>query len=76
MFSKNMSRGLSPRRRATLAMSLVEVLIVIVVIRIIAAIVIPAINNIRESAKQAAAVQNAKNIQQMSGALAALGWLT
>ena len=54
-------------------MSLVEMLIVIVVIGIIATIGIPAINKIRESAKEAAAVQNAKNIQQMSGALAALG---
>ncbi len=54
-------------------MSLVEILIVIVVIGIIAAIGIPAISKIRESAKEAAATQNAKNIQQMSGALAALG---
>lgn len=54
-------------------MSVVEVLIVVVVIGIIAAIGLPAINNIRESAKEAAAIQNAKNIQQMSGALAALG---
>lgn len=54
-------------------MSLVEVLIVVVVIGIIAAIGLPAINNIRDAAKQAAAIQNAKNIQQMSGALAALG---
>jgi prepilin-type N-terminal cleavage/methylation domain-containing protein len=53
--------------------SLVEVLIVIVVIGIIATIGIPAISKIRDSAKEAAAVQNAKNIQQMSGALAALG---
>jgi prepilin-type N-terminal cleavage/methylation domain-containing protein len=73
MFSQNMSNGLNPREKASSAMSLVEVLIVIVVIGIIAAIGLPAINNIRESAKEAAAVQNAKNIQQMSGALAALG---
>jgi hypothetical protein len=54
-------------------MSLVEVLIVIIFIGIIAAIGLPAINNIRESAKETAAIQNAKNIQQLSGALAALG---
>jgi len=54
-------------------MSLVEILIAIVVIGIIGAIGIPAISKIRESAKEAAATQNAKNIQQMSGALAALG---
>jgi len=73
MFSANISGGMAPRMKNSAAMSLVEMLIVIVVIGIIAAIGIPAINNIRDSAKEAAAIQNAKNIQQMSGALAALG---
>jgi len=73
VFSENMPLCLSMRSRRASAMSLVEMLIVVAVIGIIAAIGLPAINNIRESAKEVAAIQNAKNIQQMSGALAALG---
>jgi hypothetical protein len=73
IFSGKISRGLSPKRRTTLAISLLEVLIVVVVIGVIATIGLPAINNIRDAAKETAAIQNAKNIQQMSGALAALG---
>lgn len=55
------------------AMSLTELLIVVAVIGVIAAIAIPTTANLRESAKAAAATQNAKNIAQMSEALAALG---
>lgn len=54
-------------------MSLVELLIVVAVIGIVATIALPSISNLRETAKKTAAIQNAKNIQQMSGALAALG---
>lgn len=59
--------------RSQSGFSLVEVLSVIAVIGIISSISIPTISNIRESAKQAAAVQNAKNLAQMSESLAALG---
>ena len=62
-----------PNRRNRSALSLVEALIVIAVIGIIAAIALPVIGNIRESAKRAAAMQNAKNVAQLSEALAALG---
>ena len=55
------------------AMSLVEIMVTIVVLGIIAAIAIPSVSNIRDSAKEAAAIRNAKTIAQMSGALAALG---
>lgn len=54
-------------------MSMVEVLIVIVVIGIIAMLALPSISNIRGVAKKTTAIQNAKSISQMSGALAALG---
>lgn len=54
-------------------MSLTEVLIVIVVVGIIAAIALPSISNIRGVAKKTTAIQNAKSISQMSSALAALG---
>ena len=60
----------STRRRA---MSLVEVLVVVAVIGIVSAIAIPSVSRIRESAKEAAAIKNAKTIAQMSTALAALG---
>ncbi len=59
----------APRR----AMSLVEILVVVAVIGIVSAIAIPAVSRIRDSAKEAAAIQNAKMIAQMSSALAALG---
>ncbi|MDF1739535.1 MAG: type II secretion system protein [Verrucomicrobiales bacterium] len=55
------------------AMSLVEILVTIVVLGVIAAIAVPSVSRIRESAKEAAAIKNAKTIAQMSGALAALG---
>lgn len=48
-------------------------LIVIVVIGIIAAISMPVIGNLREMARRTTAIQNAKSLSQMSGALAALG---
>lgn len=54
-------------------MSLVEVLVTIVVLGVIVAIAIPSVSRIRDSAKVAAAMKNAKTIAQMSGALAALG---
>jgi len=54
-------------------LSLVEGLLVIVTIGIILAISLPIIGNIRESAKKAAATQNAKIVASMSEALAALG---
>jgi type II secretory pathway pseudopilin PulG len=63
------SRPRSPRT----AISLVELLIVVAAIGIIAAIALPTTSNIREASKRAAAKQNAKNIAQMSEALAALG---
>jgi hypothetical protein len=54
-------------------MSLTEILIIVVVIGIIAAIALPSISNIRGVAKKTTAIQNAKSISQMSSALAALG---
>ncbi len=48
-------------------------LIVVGVIGIIAALALPSISNIRGVAKRTTAIQNAKSISQMSGALAALG---
>lgn len=62
--------NLSARKQG---MSLVEMLVTIVVLGVIAAIAIPSVSRIRESAKEAAAMKNAKTIAQMSGALAALG---
>lgn len=62
-----------PHRRLQAALSLTEVLIVIVVVGIIAAIAMPSISNIRGVAKKTTAIQNAKSISQMSSALAALG---
>lgn len=53
--------------------SLVEMLIVIGAIGIIAAIAVPTVSNIRESAKAAATTQNAKQIESMSQALASFG---
>ncbi|MCB1207031.1 MAG: prepilin-type N-terminal cleavage/methylation domain-containing protein [Verrucomicrobiae bacterium] len=61
------------RKPGDRALSLVEVLIVVVVIGILAALAMPTISNIRGVAKKATAIQNAKSISQMSGALAALG---
>ncbi len=52
---------------------MVEMLIVVGVIGIIAAMALPSISNIRGVAKRTTAIQNAKSISQMSGALAALG---
>ncbi|MDF1859341.1 MAG: prepilin-type N-terminal cleavage/methylation domain-containing protein [Verrucomicrobiales bacterium] len=54
-------------------LSLTELLIVVAAIGIIAAIAIPTTATFREAAIRAAATQNAKNIAQMSEALAALG---
>lgn len=54
-------------------MSLTELLLIVGVIGIISAIAIPTISRLRDSAKKAAATQNAKNVAQMSEALAALG---
>lgn len=62
-----------PRNPHIRALSLVEVLIVVVVIGVLAALAMPTISNIRGVAKKATAIQNAKSISQMSGALAALG---
>jgi hypothetical protein len=56
-----------------LAISLLGILIIVIVIGVVATNGLPAISIIRDAAKEAAAVQNAKNIRQMSGALAALG---
>lgn len=50
-----------------------ELLLVVAVIGLVAAIAVPTVSRIRESAKAAAATQNAKNVAQMSEALAALG---
>ena len=52
---------------------MVELLLVIAVIGIVVTIGVPVVGNIRESAKKAAATQNAKNVAQLSEALAALG---
>ncbi len=52
---------------------MVEMLIVIAVIGILAVLVLPSISNLRGVAKKTTAIQNAKSISQMSGALAALG---
>jgi len=54
-------------------LSLTELLLIVAVIGIISAIAIPTVSRLRESAKKAAATQNAKNVAQMSEALAALG---
>ena len=67
-----MKRG-AQKARNSKALTLVEALIVIVVIGIIAAIALPVVGNIREAATRAAAMQNAKNVAQLSEALAALG---
>lgn len=61
------------RRHLQTALSMVELLIVIAVMGIIAAIALPSISNIRGVAKKTTAIQNAKSISQMSSALAALG---
>ncbi len=53
--------------------SMVEILLVVVVIGIVAALALPSISNLRQVSKEATAVQNAKSISQMSAALAALG---
>lgn len=54
-------------------LSMTELLLIVAVIGVISAIAIPTISRLRDSAKKAAATQNAKNIAQMSEALAALG---
>ena len=48
-------------------------LIVVAVIGIVAAVSIPTVGKLRKAAERTAAIQNAKNISQMSAALAALG---
>ncbi len=63
----------SRRRHLQTALSMVELLIVIVVIGIIATVALPSISNLRGVAKKTTAIQNAKSISQMSSALAALG---
>ncbi|MEM9281465.1 MAG: hypothetical protein AAGA96_06550 [Verrucomicrobiota bacterium] len=55
------------------ALTLTELLIVVVVIGVIVTIGVPVIGNIRESAKRATAMQNAKNVASLSEGLAALG---
>ncbi|MEM1440753.1 MAG: hypothetical protein AAGF67_00320 [Verrucomicrobiota bacterium] len=50
-----------------------ELLLIVGIIAIIATVAIPTISRLRDSAKKAAATQNAKNVAQMSEALAALG---
>jgi type II secretory pathway pseudopilin PulG len=54
-------------------LSLTELLLIVAVIGVISAVAIPTVSRIRDSAKVAAATQNAKNVAQMSEALAALG---
>lgn len=60
-------------RRSPRGLSLVEMLLVVATIGIVVLIAVPVIGNIRESAKKAAATQNAKMVASMSEALAALG---
>ena len=62
-----------PNPRKNRGLSLVEALIVIAAIGIIVTIAVPVIGNIRDSAKRAASMQNAKNVSQLSEALAAFG---
>lgn len=50
-----------------------ELLIVVGVMGILAVLALPTISNLRGVAKRTVAIQNAKSISQMSGALAALG---
>ncbi len=61
------------RGKLQAAMSMVELLIVVVVIGIVATLALPTISNLRKTAVRTTAIQNAKNISQMSAALAALG---
>ncbi len=64
---------MSSRSNTEKAFSLTELLLIVAVIGILAAIALPTISNLRGVAKRTVAVQNAKSISQMSGALAALG---
>ena len=54
-------------------LSLTELLVVIAVLGIISALAIPQVSSIREAAREATAIQNAKNIASISEALSALG---
>lgn len=54
-------------------MSLVEVLIVVAVIGVIAALAIPTISRINESSKKASALANAQNVAKLSAALSSFG---
>jgi len=68
-----MRRDLQFPARKKKGFTLIEALITLVAIGIITAIAIPAVSSLRTSAKRAAARQNAKNIAQMSEALAGVG---
>ncbi len=59
--------------RKALGFSLVEMLVVVAVIGIIAAIAIPSVSNVFDTASNAKDRQNARQIDSMSAALAALG---
>ena len=54
-------------------LSLVEVLVVIAVIGILAAVAIPTVTNINESSKKATAIRNAQNAAKISASLEAFG---
>lgn len=63
----------SSRNQRVSAFSLVEMLLVIAVIGVISAIAIPTVSRINESADDAKARVNARNVQSLSEALAAFG---
>ncbi|MEM6916261.1 MAG: type II secretion system protein [Verrucomicrobiota bacterium] len=68
-----MRKSVSSPFRNQSGISLTELLLIVGVIAVVATIAIPTISRLRDSAKKAAATQNAKNVAQMSEALAALG---